>query len=238
MRPSSDYRGWVRGLSGRSRRAARRGRGFTLIETALATVIISVGVLALLEAQATFTRSNDWSTESARGVYLATELRERLRKLPRHDPQTGLWVEGTGGSATLNGWGPEEGTDRAVGSYKYYDDLDDYDGLTFGTGGNFDGPIDAAGRVIPATGVDGTVILDDNEQPVPMLGWRQSVKVEKVDPFNPSTGLAKDFAKAATSTTSAVAVDDFPLRVTVTVMYQGPFDTAAREMAKLVWVQP
>lgn len=238
MRPSSDYRGWVRGQSSRSLRAARGGRGFTLIETALATVIISVGVLALLEAQATFTRSNDWSTESARGVYLATELRERLRRLPRHDPQTGLWVEGAGASATLTGWGPEEGTDRTVGSYKYYDDLDDYDGLTFGTGGDYDGPIDAAGRVIPATDVDGTVVLDEEEQSVPMLGWSQSVRVEKVDPFNPSTVLAKDYSKAATSTTSAVPVDEFPLRVTVTVTYQGPFDTSPREMAKLVWVQP
>ncbi|MDX2115443.1 MAG: hypothetical protein SFZ24_07450, partial [Planctomycetota bacterium] len=71
------------------RRDRRRARSaFTLLETALATVIIAVGVLALIEAQAAFSSNNDWSTSSATGTYLANELRERMRVLPRHDPVT------------------------------------------------------------------------------------------------------------------------------------------------------
>jgi prepilin-type N-terminal cleavage/methylation domain-containing protein len=73
------------------RTARRAGRGFTLIETALATVIVGVGVLALLDAQAAFHVSNDWSTHAATGTYLANEIRELTRKLPNHDPVTGLY---------------------------------------------------------------------------------------------------------------------------------------------------
>src|SRR5205085_2463013 len=79
----------------RQRRQAG-ARGFTLIETALATVIIGVGVLALLEAQQAFMKSNDWSTQAATATYLANEIREMTRKLPRHDPVTGLTLQTSG----------------------------------------------------------------------------------------------------------------------------------------------
>ena len=61
-------------------------RGFTLIETALATVIIGVGVLALVDSQAAFLASNAWSTQTATANYLANEIREMTRRLPKHDP--------------------------------------------------------------------------------------------------------------------------------------------------------
>ncbi len=220
--------------SKRTRSARRRGRGFTLLEAALATVIISVGVLALIEAQASFARTNDWSSESARASYLASEIRERLRMLPRHDPQTPPEVI----SGALQNWGPEEGTDRAVPSYVNYDDLDDYDGAVFGSGGTFAGPIDAAGRVVPATDADGQVLTDEEGNPLPLIGWSQEVTVDKVDPLNPSEVLSDSYARAATSSAPALGVDDFPLRVIVTVKYQGPFDAAPKEMAKLAWIQP
>ena len=53
--------------STRPRSTSRRGsaRGFTLIETALTTVIIGVGVVAIVEAQQAFMRSNGWSSEAA-----------------------------------------------------------------------------------------------------------------------------------------------------------------------------
>lgn len=215
--------------------AAPRARAFTLMESALATVILAVGVLALVEAQSAFTRSNDWSTESARASYLAMELRERLRALPRHDPQTPLELD-TGG--VVNNWGAEEGADRTVPSFVNYDDLDDYDGASFGAGGVFAGPIDAAGRVVPATEVDGTVIVDEDGNTVPLIGWSQSVSVTKVDPTNPMTALAAGYERAETASAPAMNVDQFPVRVTVTVRYQGPFDAQARDMATLTWIQP
>ncbi len=214
-------------------RAARRG--FTLLESAMATVILAVGVLALVEAQTAFTRSNDWSSESARASYLAGELRERLRGLPRHDPQTPLELDGNGG---VNNWGAEEGRDRAVPSYVNYDDLDDYDSVTFGAGGTFDGPIDGAGRIIPATTVEGEVILDDDGNPVPLIGWSQSIRVEKVAMSNPANMLARSYWEQASGSRPEIGVADYPLRVTVTVRYQGPFDAQPREMAVLTWVQP
>ena len=50
-----------------SRPNSSRRRGFTLIETALATVIIGTGVLAIMFAQQTFHRQNDWAMRSAIG---------------------------------------------------------------------------------------------------------------------------------------------------------------------------
>lgn len=219
----------------RRRRPPVQRRAFTLMESALATVILAVGVLALVEAQSAFTRSNDWSTESARASYLAMELRERLRGLPRHDPQTPLELDMGG---VVNNWGPEEGADRTVPSFVNYDDLDDYDGASFGAGGVFAGPIDAAGRIVPATEMDGTVILDEEGNTVPLIGWSQSVSVTKVDPTNPMTTLAAGYERAATASAPAMNVDQFPVRVTVTVRYQGPFDAQARDMAMLTWIQP
>lgn len=217
-----------------ARRPRPSRRGFTLLEAALATVIISVGVLALIEAQASFARSNDWSSESARASYLASEIRERLRMLPRHDPQTPPEIV----SGALQNWGPEEGADRAVPSYVNYDDLDDYDGAVFGAGGTFAGPIDAAGRIVPATDADGQVLTDEDGNALPLIGWSQQVVVDKVDPINPSRVLSDAYERAATGSVPALAVDEFPLRVTVTVRYQGPFDGAPQDMARLVWIQP
>ena len=64
-----------------------RGRagtgGFTLIETSMATVIIGVGVLAMVDAQSAFIVSNQWSSHAASATFLANEIRELTRNLPR-----------------------------------------------------------------------------------------------------------------------------------------------------------
>lgn len=56
------------------RRTGRRG--FTLIEAAMATVIIGVGVLALVELLASGTVSNVRGTEMTTGINLAKNIRE------------------------------------------------------------------------------------------------------------------------------------------------------------------
>src|SRR4051812_34460639 len=84
-----------------------RPRGFTLLETALAMVIVLVGVLAMIEAQGSFILSNGWSSHEATATYLAGEIRERMRTLPRHDPVTGLSLVMVNGVPTLQGLGRE-----------------------------------------------------------------------------------------------------------------------------------
>jgi type II secretory pathway pseudopilin PulG len=114
-----------------TRRAA--ATGFTLIETALATVIVGVGVLALVSAQQAFHAQNRWSTHASIAVRLGNEIREMTLNLPRHDPVTGLDV-----------WGPDPGET----SFDDFDDLDDFDTAVFSEA--FDnGPINAARQIIP-----------------------------------------------------------------------------------------
>lgn len=138
----------------RPRRGSAR-RGFTLIETALATIIVGVGVLAMVAAQAAFHQKNAWSTHASIATALGNEIREMAWNLPQHDPVTGDAY-----------WGPE-GNEI---SFADYDDLDDFDGdgegLIFSADlGN--GPINARREIIPN-----------------MDGWSQIVTVFNVDPFN------------------------------------------------------
>ena len=58
-----------------SKRCTRRG--FTLVETGLAIVIVSTGVLAMMLAQETVHRQNRWGARAARAARLGNEIRER-----------------------------------------------------------------------------------------------------------------------------------------------------------------
>jgi len=42
-------------------RTSRRAKGFTLMEAALTTVIVGVGVLSIVEAQQAYHQKNDWA---------------------------------------------------------------------------------------------------------------------------------------------------------------------------------
>ena len=133
------------------RRRHRRTQGFTLIESALTTIIIGTGVLAILSAQQAYHMKNNWASRTSTAMLLANELRERTLSLPLHDPITG--------DATL---GPE--IDETVPLA--YDDLDDFAGTVsagVGSGQRFNPPINALG--LP---------LSDLDQ------WTQTIKVEKV----------------------------------------------------------
>jgi hypothetical protein len=198
----------------------------------MALVIIGVGVLAFVDAQASFTKSNNWSSQAATGMLLANEVREFSRRLPRHDPVTGLYLTGSGASIVLNGWG-REANETTVSDI---DDLDDLDGMKFGMGGNYAGPIDAFGNVIPQIGPDGTIQLDANGHPLAMVGWSQRCVVEKVDVYNYNTVRDHAYQQIATPQLPFIAVDQFPLRVTVIVEYQDPASTQPTEITRLTWV--
>lgn len=213
-------------------RRTRRGRvrvGFTLIECLLAMVILCVGIMAVVEAQAYFMRANEFSSGAATAGYLAGEVREKMRGLPKHDPVDGLYLDG----ANLVGWGGEPGEGGVVD----FDDVDDFDGKVFGGGqaGALPGPVDARGRVINQVDFNG-VVEQESGNPVPMRGWRQQVAVVKVEPTDYSTVRANNYQRLTTAPRLVVA--EFALRVTVTVTYQGPLDDSPRTMATLSWVVP
>jgi type II secretory pathway pseudopilin PulG len=113
------------------RRLARRG--FTLVETGLAIVILATAMLAMLSAQEAFYQQNRWGERASQAARLGNEIREMTMALPINDPVTT--------SAT---WGPESGES----SMADWDDVDDFDGLDVSsTGGT--GPIDSTGLAIP-----------------------------------------------------------------------------------------
>ncbi|HEV8605967.1 MAG TPA: hypothetical protein VGQ99_11400 [Tepidisphaeraceae bacterium] len=103
-------------VSGTSSRRA----GFTLIEAALVTTIISFGVLAMLQLLAVGTVSNNDGAEMSTAINLAKGLRELMVGMPIADPQTPTH------------WGSETGENLAA-----YDDIDDFDGKSYSP------PIDA-----------------------------------------------------------------------------------------------
>jgi prepilin-type N-terminal cleavage/methylation domain-containing protein len=148
-------------------------RGFTLIETALATVIVGVGVLAMVSAQQAFHKQNYWSTHASIAERLANEIREATFILPRHDPVTGF------DETTGVGWGTET-NELFVGDF---DDVDDFDGDGSGLVFSADhdnvtpdsGPINALREVISN-----------------MNGWSQIVSVRNVDPFDISGAAVAD----------------------------------------------
>jgi prepilin-type N-terminal cleavage/methylation domain-containing protein len=231
---------WVDSSVQRTRRRRSRS-GFTLIETSLALIIIAVGVLALVEAQQAFIKSNDWSSHAATGNYLANEIRELMRKLPNHDPVTGVYLEGTG-SPVLRGWGPDAG-ELGV---EDFDDIDDFDGLSLtftGTAGLSDndlpGPIDGFGAVIPEIGNDGAIVVGENNQPLPLRGWSQRIRVVKVDPFDPSIEYLDDQVLATQPNGfTGLEVDEFPLKVSVDVFFRGFYDTQDSLVTTVTWIMP
>ena len=142
------------------RRNTRRRVGFTLIETAMASVIIGTGVLAIISAQEVLLKKNDWSSMTTTATLLGNEIREMTLNLPRHDPVTGTTF-----------WGPE--SDEMT--LEDFDDVDDFDGpgegIVFSSAlGN--GPINAARAVI-----------------TDMDGWEQIVRVMSVDSFDITTPM-------------------------------------------------
>jgi type II secretory pathway pseudopilin PulG len=170
----------------------RRRSGFTLLETALATIILGTGVLAVIQAQQYFYHQNAWSTQTSTATFLAAELRERLYRLPRHDPITGDDL-----------WGPESGEYAPAD----YDDLDDFDGAdSAGTTweapweGQASGPLDSRGRVIPD-----------------MAGWSQHVEVVNVDPMSiwtPMTDASTEMVLVTVTVSYQGKFDASPSEVT------------------------
>ena len=67
---------WSKRVQSARRSPRCQRRGFTLIEAAMTTVIVGIGVLALMELLASGTVSNIRGTEMTTGVNLAKNIRE------------------------------------------------------------------------------------------------------------------------------------------------------------------
>ena len=110
------------------------GRGFTLVEIAVATAIVGIALAALLAAVGSNTRSNDAGAKLTPGVFLAQEIREWTLTLPFSDRDSG---------DADNPPGPD-GTSPQV----FVDDLDDFYG-TDGLGTTYNPPRNGRGTAIP-----------------------------------------------------------------------------------------
>lgn len=111
-----------------ARGLTRRERGFSLIEAMIATVLVGIGVAAMLVATKSATEVNAAGQEITQAGYLAQEIREWTLKLPFIDPDPG---------DASNPPGPD-GSDPQV----FVDDLDDLMNVTYSP------PRDANGNAI------------------------------------------------------------------------------------------
>lgn len=85
----------------RTRLPKSRSRGFTLLETALTTVIIGTGVIALIQLLAAGTMSNGSATELTTAVNLANNIHEIALALPFINPNNPTSTT-SGGATTFN----------------------------------------------------------------------------------------------------------------------------------------
>jgi Tfp pilus assembly protein PilV len=92
-----------------------RRPGFTLIEAALATVIIGVGITAMMQLFAACTRNNAYASHQTTAMLLANNIEEAMAALPFADPIGGP-----------NHFGPEDGETSAT-----WNDVDDFNGASF-----------------------------------------------------------------------------------------------------------
>ena len=107
------------------RRRARARGGYSLIETALATIIVGVGVVALMQLFASCTKQNQLGANMTTALLLAQNVQEAMADLPFRDPR------GTG-------FGREE-TGTGADAHKDFNDVDDFHDWTSAPGA----PIDA-----------------------------------------------------------------------------------------------
>jgi Tfp pilus assembly protein PilV len=103
----------------------RRG-GFTLIEASLATIIVGVGILSMMQLFTACTRTNGAAVNMTTAMLLAENIRETMAGLSFSDPAYGKTY-----------FGAEPG--QTLGSY---DDIDDFDGKTYNP------PIDSTRQTI------------------------------------------------------------------------------------------
>ena len=169
--------------SGRPCPSAHRRRGFTLIEAAMVTVIIGVGVVSMLQLLAAGTMSNSEGTELTTAINLANNVREMSLGLDYYDPNTDKTV-----SPPPYVWNTKEAT------VKEYDNIMDLDGAS-DTWNDTADPEGGYQKFSPPLDVRRDNIKGYDQ-------WAQWVKVETVDKNSVASALPHD----AVSPTARVTV--------------------------------
>ena len=100
--------------------------GFTLIEALVATAIIGIAIAALLVSNVSHSQANAYGMNTSTAEFLIEEIRAMTTPLDVVDPNTG--------TATF-------GIESGESSLADYDDLDDFDDLTFSPPVNVNGTI-------------------------------------------------------------------------------------------------
>ncbi len=104
-----------------------RRKGFTLIEAAIATCIIGMGIASLMAGLGAYSRANGGATEITEAIFLLQEIREWTVRLPFSDPDAA-----------------DAGNPPGLDTYDYgvVDDLDDLMGATYNA------PLNARGEAM------------------------------------------------------------------------------------------
>ena len=161
---------------GRTRDRSTRRRGFTLIEAAMVTVIIGLGVVGMLELLAAGTVSNSEGTELTTAINLANNVREMSLGLAYYDPQSD---PASTDPTKQPVWNSKEAT------VLLYDNIHDLDGNVDTWNQQAADPADGYQKFQPP--------LDVGKKPINEYGnWAQWVKVETVDPNNVTMVLLQD----------------------------------------------
>ena len=151
-----------------------RRRGFTLIEAAMVTVIIGLGVVGMLELLAAGTVSNSEGTELTTAINLANNVRELSLGLAYYDPQSD-----PSDPAKLPVWNSKEA------SVDLYDNIMDLDGAVDTWNKQEEDPAEGYQKFQPPLDVAKKPIADYSN-------WAQWVKVETVDPKDVKMVLLQD----------------------------------------------
>ena len=85
-------------MSARPSKRPYRDRGFTLIETMVALIILTIGIAAVLSGLTSLTLADVHSNEQSRATALAVQKMEELKALPVADikPQAAVAVDENG----------------------------------------------------------------------------------------------------------------------------------------------
>ncbi len=169
----------------------RSRRGFTLIEASLTTIIVGTGVLGMMGLFTHCTTQNRVAARLTTGMMLTHNIQECLANLSFFDPET---------AGTTFG-------DEAGETLQSYDDVDDFDGMSFSP------PIDSL-----------------RQECEDLSKYTQTVSVV------PVYGNGLDSNSGATLTIPKTAYTG-AVRVRVVVTYQAGEGTSVEEVYRQSWIR-
>mgnify|MGYP006303691931 CR=1 FL=1 len=125
---------------------AKRRKGFSFVEILISVILVGLSITALVVASNSFTQANGAGADLSTAEFLVEQIRELTTMLPVVDPETATATFGSESDET---------------TVQAYDDLDDFNDVTFS----------------PPIAADRTALTA-------LPAFSQSVRVENVSPLN------------------------------------------------------